>query len=386
MGVEVDDRMLLQASLPFDQGGCSLNASFLQDTNLTAYVSSCIVAAQFMSKAAILQPSCTWFSSEVKENCLSLPTMTNFDTWWEELEVTAKLQSRLSGLYAEKHLQSYRETIKDSQDLLSHFDRVAHVDSGRFLEAIPKQTNALAMSNQEFRKALLLRLHAQFYSAPKPFNCSCKKSPQVDFHGRHLLCCRTNNDWQRRHDALKFCLSELLRQAGLHIDVEPKHAFDSSGARLRPDITIYNSALHRGATVHLDITVVAARFSETTEAALHRSSQLKNKKYAVSCSNSNTKFIPAVFEVHGATTTEIRSLIDSAIEAAFQRSNGAVEFSVLKHNWKARLSAVLAKGNGQLLHRRLDAVLSHHQRTPTASHCALLMEDELALPFDAHSN
>jgi hypothetical protein len=54
--------------------------------------------------------------------------------------------------------------------------------------------------------------------------------------------------------------------------------------------------LHRGATVHLDITVVAARFSETTEAALHRSSQLKNKKYAVSCSNSNTKFIPAVFE------------------------------------------------------------------------------------------
>jgi hypothetical protein len=116
--------------------------------------------------------------------------------------------------------------------------------------------------------------------------------------------------------------------------------------------------------------VVAARFSKTTEAALHRSSQLKNKKYAVSCSNSNTKFIPAVFEVHGATTTEIRSLIDSAIEAAFQRSNGAVEFSLLKHNWKARLSAVLTKGNGQLLHGRLDAVLSHlsaHQSAHTNS-------------------
>ena len=43
------------------------------------------------------------------------------------------------------------------------------------------------------------------------------------------------------------------------------------------------------------------------------------------------------------------------------------------------------KGNDNL-HRRLDAVLSRHQRTPTASHCALLIEDELALPFDARCN
>jgi hypothetical protein len=133
----------------------------------------------------------------------------------------------------------------------------------------------------------------------------------------------------------------------------------------------------------LDVTVVAARFQESTEAALKRSSHVKERKYEAACSDSNAKFIPAVFEVHGATTSEVRSLVDSAIKSAHDRSRGVIPFSILKRHWKARISAVLAKGNGQLLHRRLDALLSDHQRTPTAPDCALMMEDDLALPSDA---
>jgi hypothetical protein len=232
-----------------------------------------------------------------------------------------------------------------------------------------------------------------YYAAPKPFECLCKSKAKqkkdepitVDFYGRHLLCCPVGNDWHRRHDALKYAVGDLLRRAGLHIEVEPRRAFADQHSRKRPDITIYNSALHRGSTVHLDITVVAAHPTESTDAALHRASQAKDRKYADACSDSKAKFIPTVFEVHGATTAEVRSLIDSAIVAAHERSNGAIDLPTLQRHWKARLSTVLAKGNGQLLHRRLDALLSRHQQTPSASDCALTMEDELVLPVDAWS-
>jgi hypothetical protein len=394
LGIEADDRMLYQASLPLEQGGCGLNTTFLQDTGLAAYISSCVVAAQFLVKAEILPITCSWFSSEVKENYPLLPSTTDFTSWWEKLQITAKLQSQLSGLFTDQHLETYKEMIKESKELQAHFDRVVHKDSGRFLEAIPKLSNSLGMSNQEFRKALLLRLHAKVYNAPKHFDCICKSKAKqkkdetttVDFYGRHLLCCPVGNDRHVRHDALKYALGDLFRRAGLHIDVEPRRAFPDQHSRKRPDITIYNSALHRGSTVHLDVTVVAAHPSESTEAALNRASQAKERKYADSCSDSKTKFIPTVFEVHGATTAEVRSLIDSAIVAAHERSNGAIDLATLQRHWKARLSTVLAKGNGQLLHRRLDAILSRHQQTPSASDCVLTTEDDLALPVDAWSS
>ena len=72
------------------------------------------------------------------------------------------------------------------------------------------------------------------------------------------------------------------------------------------------------------------------------------------------------------------------IKLAWERSDGAVQYSTMVHQWKIRLSTGLAKVNGQILSKQLENVLAYHSRVTPADEVPLDVINDAFLPEDKH--
>ncbi len=58
-----------------------------------------------------------------------------------------------------------------------------------------------------------------------------------------------------------------------------KRAFDSTNKAIRPDLTAFNSPINKGATHHMDTTIVYAGQQHSVAASLKKSEKDKMEKY-----------------------------------------------------------------------------------------------------------
>jgi hypothetical protein len=373
-----------------------------------------------MMEANYLTPLDPWFQSEVIDNAKLLPigrppdpppnassrkkgiqeqlqsaqpsmssSLSHVDVfadpeaWWEAVSTSKvhHLQQFFSSLYDSQHQNYFTDLIQEDADFLSHYAHLNHSQSGKFLMAIPKSP-ATTFSPEQFQHALSHRLHLQLYNRDKPFSCVCSSSPPVDFFGNHLLNCHKGIEVRIRHNALVDSIADLVRQAGLNAETEPSnsHLIGEEGEQLRPDITIFHSPLHDGCDVHLDVTIRGALPKESLSSFYKRCESSKNTKYVASATATKTKFIPIVFEVNGAMSPQTVSLIHSLILKKSNRLQDFIPLSTLTHHWFTRLSTVLARNNGSLLHRRLDNVISRTTQSPSLTDLSYSTHRDLEIP------
>ena len=156
--------------------------------------------------------------------------------------------------------------------------------------------------NLDFSSLVRLRLGLSPLPAG-PDRCLCPASPLLVDAPSHTLSCQhlrttaTEQAITSRHDLVKNHLASLLRQAGLHVLVEPQNQDERT--RSRPDLSVYDM---RGRTFLMDTTVVnTTADSAGPNAALteERSAKLKSDKYASMAAAQNATFVPLVFSVYG---------------------------------------------------------------------------------------
>jgi hypothetical protein len=437
-GRSISDTTLFQASLPLSYGGCGLQTSFLEDISHAAYLSSCIVAGKFMIEAGFLSTQDEWFKEQILGNASQLPaalpqllptsstssssspsvpsfaistrtsvlrgkdeqlksvlrsTSSSLGSlnvvsdplrWWDEASSSSlfHLQRTFTALYDPLHVAHFTDLIQSDPDYTALFAHLNHPQSGKFLTAVPKNTTT-TFPPEDFRSALSHRLHLKLYTRPGEFKCICNGRPKVDMYGSHLFNCNKGNEVKIRHDAVVHTIADLIQQAGLYGVEEPKTSGLSgeAGEHIRPDITIFGSRLHQDSNVHLDVTIRGANTTESLSAFFNRCEADKIKKYEESAVAMNTKFIPLVFEVNGAMSPKTSTLIHSLISRQSERLVDVIPLSTLTHHWLVRISTVLARLNGFLLNRRMDAVQSHSCQVPTIEELSYSTHLDLAIPL-----
>ena len=76
-------------------------------------------------------------------------------------------------------------------------------------------------------------------------------------------------------------------------------------------------------------------------------------------------------------------LINRMIKLAWERADGAFQYSTMMHQWKVRQSTgILAKVNGQILSTQFEKVLAYHCRVTPADEVPLDVINDAFLPED----
>ena len=137
----------------------------------------------------------------------------------------------------------------------------------------------------------------------------------------HILNCGANNEFTRRHDAIKEVMMEMFRSANL-LPVSEKQCDIGSGSFSRYDISV-DHLLHANKVLHMDITIPnplakrqVAASSSTQLAAAEKAVARKNIKYNRHIDNDNS-FTPAVIETYGA----MHPLMEGIIRRTSHRVN-----------------------------------------------------------------
>ena len=152
-----------------------------------------------------------------KSLIISAATAINEDTQEEfhDFAGRRKLQHRYFTYLSRKEIKDYElhiiqtGTPHDRARTLSNDGSFA----GAWLHSIPKK-NERQLSNDEFRKALWLRIGITF--SERPHHCSCRNQPIIDEHIDHILTCKQfNGSIKNRHDLVVRELKSLCHHAGL---------------------------------------------------------------------------------------------------------------------------------------------------------------------------
>jgi len=174
----------------------------------------------------------------------------------------------------------------------------------------------------------------------------------VDELGYHLLKCNKQHRLTRRHNAVAYQLHRLISLAGIDSTLEKSGEFD--GSKKRPDISIYNSPIHDGNKVLLDVQISHARSISTCENA-------KLSKYADLAADTGAHFIPIIFTALGAWSLSTEDLVKGLRQRASERLN--IPYAPLINSWTCRISTVLQKQNASLILDHLDVLRSARRRS-----------------------
>jgi hypothetical protein len=101
-----------------------------------------------------------------------------------------------------------------------------------------------------------------------------------------------DNRYHRDSRAIVRCLAQLASEARICKAVEPRRFFHDTSDK-RPDIMLYNSHLHKGATIAIDVSItlpVSPNHSAIPGSALKKREQEKQRKYADLCRNEKIEF------------------------------------------------------------------------------------------------
>jgi hypothetical protein len=151
-------------------------------------------------------------------------------------------------------------------------------------------------------------------------------------------------------------ISKLASEAGVYNRVEPRRSFNDDSNK-RPDILLYNSHLHQGATVAIDVSIthpVSSRLSLTPGSAMHRRESDKKKKYSEICNLQKIDFQGFIFETYGRFNDNVDKFIKRCCQE-ISMTKGKT-YSVLKHQWVTKISAILQSANASFVtkgYRRL---------------------------------
>lgn len=121
--------------------------------------------------------------------------------------------------------------------------------AGSWLAAIPSENN-LRLPSSLMRTALCLFLGLQI--RPNNSTCPACRGPVEGNFDAHILKCVCQGANIVRHDAIKYCLADLAKQAKVTATIEKRTFVDSAR---RPDITLHNFG-HDSKDVVLDVSVI----------------------------------------------------------------------------------------------------------------------------------
>ena len=380
---ELSDTQWRQVCLPIKSGGCGLG--FVDDTITSAFVAhmeeTMDVMKNIFNNAPYLDlldlntplPENYAFPTENakkvvqeyrnrKSLIISAATAVNEDIDQEELHNFAgrkKLQHHYFTFLSSKEIKDYETHIIQAG---TPHDRARSLSTdgsfaGAWLHSIPKK-NERQLSNDEFRKALWLRLGIPF--SARPYHCSCRNQPVK--HVDHILTCKQfNGSIKNRHDLVVREIKSLCHHAGLQWT-------DSYIGQLRT-VTHVNGDTPDGYIVGLpgrpffiDVTI-----AHPTGATHMRNGSTQNKHYALKhlealkitkfehrCNAFDSDFVPLAFETYGGTSERFEKLIERISSKAAEFNN--IPYPILLNYWKKRISTTLQIGNVSIIseaYRRL---------------------------------
>jgi hypothetical protein len=268
-----------------------------------------------------------------------------------------KLQKKLSDELIDTHTDSFKNSIIKNKDILTRYDHISDENSGKFLLAIPR-FGTTTFTNQEFITALSLKLIIPHFQTNNIIRCHCNKNVIIDSYCDHLLCCSFKNEWKLRHDSFARGLSELAKDAGMHVklDTGSNRMFEPNGKKLYTDLTIFNSSLHNGNTIRYDVSVTHSTSKDKDNSNISKREDLKNKKYNDTAKDSGVLFQPLVITAQGVYSDVTSQLISRLCNEVAKRTDRP--YSVIKHNWLVKLSCILQKANATIIINKLDSILS----------------------------
>jgi hypothetical protein len=230
---------------------------------------------------------------------------------------STKLQQHLHSKYLDACIKGYEnhQLPRETKAYQQRYQSNIHEHAGKFLFAIPI-IPTLRLTNDAFRIALRNRLQLPQIEqcTHSPWYCNCHRRQLIDIHGDHLMCCSKSTYLLNiRHNGLVQALSRLASEAGIYNRVEPNRSLSSdNGSQKRPDIILYNSPIHGGSNVALDISIihpVSLHHSTKPCSALNKRSSAKINMYQQSCRINNMKFLPMTFESFGRFNDDVDQLI-----------------------------------------------------------------------------
>ena len=385
--LDLPDKQWKQVCLPIKSGGCGLG--FINDTVTSAFVAHVeetinILKCTF-TNAPYLDlfdlrtpiPEDFRFPSENAERAVqeyrtrkslivSAATALNENIDQDEFfgnsaDNRKKLQHHYFTFLSSKEIKAYESNIVQSGT--SH-DRARLLSTdgsfaGAWLHSVPKKYER-QLSNDEFKKAMWLRLGVPFIA--RPHHCSCRNQSVIDEHVDHILTCKQfNGSIKSRHDLVVREIKSLCHHAGLqwtdcyigqlrtvsHVngDTPDGYILGLPGRPFFIDVTIAHPTgathMRNGSTRHKHFALNAL---ETNKIA----------KFEHRCNEFHSDFVPLALETYGGASEKFEKLLERLTSKAAEFNN--IPYPILLNYWKKRISTVLQIGNVSIIseaYRRL---------------------------------
>ena len=275
-----------------------------------------------------------------------------------------KLQSKLNSHLKDKRFQKFLQDCPSEHEKSRVFS-CGGSTAGCWLDAIPS-TQALTMSNTEFRVASLLRLGAHLPALRSLDRCNPQCKQPLDNTGYHLLTCKWGGGIIRRHDRIVDCLFQMVTSVGLRCRKELTNQF---AGKERPDVAIYD--YQDGKKLLLDVTVAHPQAKKYMSkscsiagfAAAEREKQ-KNSKYLSVATDLGYLFRPFSVEVFGRWGKAAEKTLAEVSKSA----TSILDLSVAEflHLWRRRFSTCLQKENASIISEKLNSLVGKPNFNPNA--------------------
>ena len=235
----------------------------------------------------------------------------------------------------------------------ARFNAARAPNAGAWIHAKPTRPE-LEMSDDEYRIASCYRygwaVHTSEYVGICP---DCDE--QLDPRGLHALHCGNhNNEWTKRHDAIRDRIYFWARKGQFKVEKEKYGLLD--GGKKPADVFIYD--YRRGATYSLDVAVASpfgagylrdAAISQL--AAADKKALEKYDKYAEDINGQPWVFQPITFEALGGFSGPSRFCIATIAKRARDHIN--CPKAVCAQVMSREISVILARGAARLALRRM---------------------------------
>ena len=387
VNVELSDMQWRQTCLPIKSGGCGLG--FIDDTVTSAYVAHVDETINVMKSTFTNAPYLDFFDLQTpipegfrfpsenaeravqeyrnrKSRIVDAAITLNEDIAQDDLFNNAdnnrkKLQHHYFTYLSRKEIKDYES---DDVQLGTSHDRARTLSTdgsfaGAWLHSVPKHYEK-QFSNDEFRKAMWLRLGIPFTA--RPHHCSCRTQSVIDEHVDHILTCKQfNGSIKSRHDLVVREIKSLCHHAGLqwtdcyigqlrtvsHVngDTPDGYILGLSGRPFFIDVTIAHPTgathMRNGSTRHKHF-------------ALNSLEANKIAKFERRCHEFDSDFVPLALETYGGTSEKFDKLLEKLSSKAAEFNN--IPYPILLNYWKKRISTVLQIGNVSVIseaYRRL---------------------------------
>ena len=258
----------------------------------------------------------------------------------------------------------YAKTKMNSTQLII-FQSGASGPAGSFTDLIPNEHPHSRMEKGQWhntgRRRCLVR-----DTANEGTPCVCKSRFRLDHNQVHLQTCAVAGGGGRHetHDGVKMCIMAMLNAVGLKATTEK--LLNKGDDKKRMDIVVKTMGVpgFNDATLDMDVTVVNAMTSRSTNSSAHTNATLdtavakKSLKYNDACTRQGHKFMALAFNVQGNWHDHFRQLFELSMKLS-----GESERSFFVTYWMRRISITIQKGVANHLIAASDRV---HKRLMTS--------------------